>query len=55
MEQEEAQGAQVAQGAAAEMQDMESCDADAEDNMGDYFENVVHQDLDRSNNMFRNI
>ena len=46
MEQEEA---------AAEMQDMETCDADAEDNMGDYFENVVHQDLERSTNMFRNI
>ena len=38
-----------------QLQDRETCDADAEDNMGDYFENVVHQDLDRSNNMFRNI
>ena len=42
-------------GGTAEMQDMETCDADAEDNMGDYFENVVHQDLERSTNMFRNI
>ena len=50
-----AQEAQGGQDAAAEMQDMETCDADAEDNMGDYFENVVHQDLERSNNMFRNI
>ena len=53
---QEAQGAQVEQEeAAAEMQDMETCDAEAEDNMGDYFENVVHQDLERSTNMFRNI
>ena len=49
-------GAQVEQEeAAAEMQDMESCDAETEDNMGDYFENVVHQDLERTTNMFRNI
>ena len=53
-----AQGAQETQGAqeaAVEMQDRETCDAETEDNMGDYFENVVHQDLERTNNMFRNI
>ena len=52
---QEAQGAQEIQEAAAEMQDMETCDTEAADIMGDYFENVVHQDLERSTNMFRNI
>ena len=52
---QETQEAQEAQEAAAEMQDMETCDAEAADIMGDYFENVVHQDLERSTNMFRNI
>ena len=54
-ETQEAQEIQEAQEAAAEMQDMEMCDTEAADIMGDYFENVVHQDLERSTNMFRNI
>ena len=52
---QEIQEAQEAEEAAAEMQDMETCDTEAADIMGDYFENVVHQDLERSTNMFRNI
>ena len=52
---QEAQEAQESQKAVVEMQDMETCDAEAEDNMGNYFESVVHQDLERSTNMFRNI
>ena len=54
-EAQETQEAQEDQEAAVEMQDMETCDTEAEDNMGNYFENVVHQDLERSTNMFRNI
>ena len=50
---QEVQGAQEAQETAAEMQDMETCDAETEDNMGDYFESVVHQDLEWSTNTAR--